>query len=273
MPLFSPRPQQPPIGRLTPNHAAPATAGPWTTTQPEPLINRSLGQSGGRNVLGQPNGLLQVSTQPPYEEQAATMVRVANQCDARRPLFLPESPPLREPPTQVPNDYSRGVTYTSPPISVPASPVALPVNATVAPLPIRTAQAITQQPLSRQLSAGSYDLDTELWAAAYGAPLADTGFQQCESVPTEGLRNKPKTTRSPRSPKTTLPPGTKWGGGPGGPLKFNAKPDNYEEDVGRLSRWSYSEDGTTSQDPNERVEGDVHFSPTSPYNEESFMSW
>jgi hypothetical protein len=58
-------------------------------------------------------------------------------------------------------------------------------------------------------------------------------------------------------------------------LKFNAKPEGYVEGAGRLSRWSYSEDGTASQDVNERLEGDVHFSPTTQYtpDDEAFISW
>lgn len=64
-------------------------------------------------------------------------------------------------------------------------------------------------------------------------------------------------------------------GSPGGGLKFNAKPEGYVEDTGRLSCWSYSEDGTISQDVNERLEGNVHFSPALQYlpDDEPFISW
>ncbi|KDN37570.1 LOW QUALITY PROTEIN: hypothetical protein RSAG8_10087, partial [Rhizoctonia solani AG-8 WAC10335] len=122
------------------------------------------------------------------------------------------------------------------------------------------------------------NLDNEL-AQAYGLELTDTGFQSYNTLAakdsqTETAPGKPKAAKSPRQKKTS-PVGTKWGGGPGGALKFNAKPEGYVEGTGRLSRWSYSEDGTTSQDVNERLEGDVHFSPAIQYTPEddAFTSW
>ncbi|KAF8594173.1 hypothetical protein BDV93DRAFT_515988 [Ceratobasidium sp. AG-I] len=50
-----------------------------------------------------------------------------------------------------------------------------------------------------------------------------------------------------------------WTGAEGGPIKFVAKPINYDEHA--LSRWSYSEDGPDFSSVDERTEGDVHFAP------------
>ncbi|KAG8696752.1 hypothetical protein FRC08_006959 [Ceratobasidium sp. 394] len=52
-----------------------------------------------------------------------------------------------------------------------------------------------------------------------------------------------------------------WTGPNGGPVKFFAKPANYDEDA--LSRWSFSPD-KPKNDEDKRVEGDIHFSPTTP---------
>ncbi|KAG9120425.1 hypothetical protein FRC07_004085 [Ceratobasidium sp. 392] len=293
LPIISPRPQLPaPGGLFAPSHAVPDTAfGSWPATQSEPFVSRNSGHSDSARMLGQPNGLFQVSTPSPSEEQVASAVQTVSQYSTQRPLFLPESPPLCEPLTQVPNGHNE-VAYNTvlaaptfpsdTPISVFAPSMAPPVNATATyvaptgilatPPPACIAPVAAQQPPLRQPAPMSYDVDNEIWAAAFGMPITDTGFQRCESVLAGESPDKPKAGRSPRA-KKTLPPGTKWAGGPGGPLKFNSKPDSYEEVAGRLSRWSHSEDGTTSQDPKERVEGDVHFSPTSPHSDNPFVSW
>ncbi|KAG8729980.1 hypothetical protein FRC11_007604 [Ceratobasidium sp. 423] len=112
----------------------------------------------------------------------------------------------------------------------------------------------------------SSDLDAEI-AQAYGFELKNTGFQDT-TVPTPG---NSKTTKSLCERKRAHY-GTKWTGGPGGALKFNAKPEGFVEGV---DRWSYSEDPPKSALTTKQLEGDIHFHPVKQYlpEEEPFNSW
>ncbi|KAG8765478.1 hypothetical protein FRC12_007475 [Ceratobasidium sp. 428] len=142
------------------------------------------------------------------------------------------------------------------------------------------------------------DIDEEL-AEAWGMSLQDTGFQSSnarfqssdswideladELGPSSSGQvqevkagsSKAKAAISPRSQRRQQkkPMGDKWLGGPGGGFKFNSKPAGVDESMLRKARWSYSEDGPTSQNPNERLEGDVHFSPATEPGDESFICW
>ncbi|KAG8772879.1 hypothetical protein FRC12_002851 [Ceratobasidium sp. 428] len=143
------------------------------------------------------------------------------------------------------------------------------------------------------------DLDDEL-AEAWGMDLRDTGFQSSDSsmdeldeldeladevgsssnVQVQEMRDgrlKAKIIKSPRTrrrqQKKPMTAGTKWLGGPGGGFKFNAKPAGVPESTLRRARWSYSEDGLVLQNPNERLEGDVHFSPSAEGDKEQFICW
>ncbi|KAG8691143.1 hypothetical protein FRC11_006419 [Ceratobasidium sp. 423] len=112
----------------------------------------------------------------------------------------------------------------------------------------------------------SSDLDAEI-ARAYGIELKDTGFQGAAAP----VASNSKATKSLRNKKQAHY-GTKWTGGPGGALKFNAKPEGFVEGV---DRWSYSENTPKSALITERLEGDVHFCPIADYlpEEEPFKSW
>ncbi|KAG8778633.1 hypothetical protein FRC12_024878 [Ceratobasidium sp. 428] len=147
-------------------------------------------------------------------------------------------------------------------------------------------------------SETSDDIDEEL-AEAWGMSLQDTGFQSSnarfqssdswideladELSPSSSGQvqevqsgsSKVKAAKSPRSQRRQQkkPMGDKWLGGPGGGFKFNSKPAGVDESMLRKTRWSYSEDGPASQNPNERLEGDVHFSPATEPGDKSFICW
>ncbi|KAG9077694.1 hypothetical protein FS749_010388 [Ceratobasidium sp. UAMH 11750] len=80
----------------------------------------------------------------------------------------------------------------------------------------------------------------------YGIETYDTGYQCQRNVPNSG------------DSSSNLSRLIEWTGPNGGQIKFFAKPTNYDEDA--LSRWSFSVDKPES-DADERVEGDIHFSP------------
>ncbi|KAG9097580.1 hypothetical protein FRC06_007406 [Ceratobasidium sp. 370] len=178
------------------------------------------------------------------------------------------------------------------PISTTApAPVA---RLTSSPIPHHTnSDPDTSSRLSR-LGYDAADVDVEL-ADMWGIDLHDTGFQSCDQSAdgstdelellgaehsdvsvslTQSGRLKLKNKKSPRSQqKTPMVDGNRWLGGPGGGFKFNSKPQGHNENALRMARWSYSEDGTSSQNAHERLEGDVHFSPAMEYDEEQFISW
>ncbi|KAG8731719.1 hypothetical protein FRC12_019609, partial [Ceratobasidium sp. 428] len=142
-------------------------------------------------------------------------------------------------------------------------------------------------------SETSDDVDQEL-AEAWGMDLRDTGFQSSDSwvdepvdelnpsssIQAQGTQSgssKARASGSPRSnrrqQKKPMAVGDKWLGGPGGGFKFNSKPAGADESMLRKARWSYSEDGPALQDPNERIEGDMHFSPATEPGDEVFICW
>ncbi|KAG9084349.1 hypothetical protein FS749_005301 [Ceratobasidium sp. UAMH 11750] len=230
-------------------HPSPALSG-VSDTSSQNSFNADVESNSG--IFGKPNGLFAVAKPQATSHYGGTgatarmhnaSTTLASQQDGQRPLFIPESPPPATTPMPSPPELALDI----PPSGLVAS--------------TKTSQSSTDMRSSLGVSEGFrgaevIDVDNELMAA-YGMEIKDTGFQTFGG--TVESSGKPKSSKSPRQKKVVSP--NKWAGGPGGPMKFGTKPDGYMEVPGQAARWSYSEDGTHSQDVHDRMWGDVHFSP------------